>query len=878
MKKFFSLLILFPFVSLGQSIFSNSITAVNPDESNPYTNGQIVNPDISVSGIGRGAGLYGINANNRYDARSWSLLPVLDPNAYFEFTITPNPGKKVDFVSFVYAGQVSLFGPTSFAFRSSVDGFIASIGTVTATGSTVSLSGAAFQNITTAITFRIYGWGAVLGTGTFSINDFTFNGIVGCAIPPVVPDLMDVTTTCTSTSFVVNWDACFNATEYSLDVATDAGFVTPVLGYSNKPLGDVTTHNVTGLLAGKTYYARLRAKNECGYSDYSNTVQVSPPSTTYSGGLWSNGTPSSSKTTIFSSNYTIATDMEACSCKIDSGVLVGVNSGVVLKLQNELDVTGTLTFENNASLVQVNDVAVNTGTIVYKRNTTPMKNFDYTYWSSPVVGQTLVALSPNTLSDKYFSYVNNSWKIETGSTPMDFGKGYIIRVPKPNFWPNPMTATYIQSVQFEGIPNNGTKSLAIGLTNGDGNLIGNPYPSAMSAGKFLAANNKELDGTIYFWSHNTAVSNLVYSSTDYASYNGVGGVGTTAPAPSGSSGGANNNTPDGNIAAGQSFFTVTKRGTGFTGSVTFNNGMRVEDTNKNAQFFKEVKSKKDAIVKHRVWLNLANDKGAFKQTLVGYVTGATLGNDAAFDGESFDGNKYIDFYSINDNKNLVIQGRALPFDKTDKVLLGYKTTVEGTFAISIDKVDGVLENQTVFIEDKVANVIHNLKKGAYSFSTLKGVFDDRFVLRYTDNSVVVVDPIVIDPVVVDPIVVIDPIVAVPIVAVPVITVPILTNPVVVDPVVLDPFLGGGTTLGTDGFENKGRAVVISVKDHQIKINSFDETIAKIMVYDFRGRLLCQNEPVNKSEYVIQNFNSSDQFLIVLTQLINGKWVSQEIFF
>jgi hypothetical protein len=40
------------------------------------------------------------------------------------------------------------------------------------------LSASTFQNITTAITFRLYAWGADRGTRTFSINDFTFNGTV----------------------------------------------------------------------------------------------------------------------------------------------------------------------------------------------------------------------------------------------------------------------------------------------------------------------------------------------------------------------------------------------------------------------------------------------------------------------------------------------------------------------------------------------------------------------------------------------------------------------------------------------------------------------------------------------------------------------------
>jgi hypothetical protein len=662
---------------------------------------------------------------------------------------------------------------------------------------------------------------------------------------PVVPATLSIG--CLATAFTANWTASDSATNYNFDVATDAGFSTVLPSYNNKALGNVISENVTGLTIGTTFYVRLRAENSCGTSANSTTIVVSIPTTTYNAGAWDNGVPDSNKKVVFSYfdiTSPITTQLNACSCQINSGVnvVVGVagalNDTAILKLENELNVmgSGTLTFENNASLVQVNDAAVNTGTIIYKRNTTPMKNYDYTYWSSPVAGQTLKALSPNTLSDKYFSFSMNSWVIElNGVNTMGVGKGYIIRVPKPDvLFPNGeywTGTTYLQPVEFKGVPNNGVYSRPIDPV-GYNNLIGNPYPCAMSADAFLlenSINNSRLEGTIYFWTHNTAIANGRYSGTDFASYNYLGGVGTGA-APSASTGGANTSVPSGYIAAGQSFLAISANG---AGPVIFNNGMRVSSVNKNTQFFKGTKSKAASIEKNRIWLILTNKEGAFKQMLVGYATGATNGFDSAFDGVSLDSNKYIDFYSVNDNRNFVIQGRALPFDKTDKVPLGYKTSIDGTFEISIDQVDGILAGQTVFIEDKVTKVIHNLKNGAYSFSTSKGVFDDRFVLRYTDNSVVVTNPI-------------------------------MTNPVVADLKVLDP--------------NKGRAVVVSVKDHQIKINSLDETIGMVMVYDLTGKLLYQNEHVNKNEFVIHNLKSSDQFLIVLTQLLNGKWITQEIVF
>jgi hypothetical protein len=603
-----------------------------------------------------------------------------------------------------------------------------------------------------------------------------------------------------------------------------------------------TTYTNTGVtylvssLAPGIYTFTVEYAGSCVSSSSTSVVVNAVVINTWNGTVWSktgDTTPPTASTDIvvFDGDYSSPAIINGCSCQVESEKNVTIQSGGIMSLIDAVTNSGgTLTFENNSSLIQQNNTAVNTGTIIYKRNTTAMKNFDYTYWSSPVAGQTLYVLSPNTLSDKYLSFSLNKWIVETSSNVMTAGKGYIIRVPKPHFWPNPYASTYVQSVQFIGVPNNGDYSLPIDPV-GYSNLIGNPYPSAMSADAFLlenSINNNRIQGTIRFWTHNTTInSSSKYSAADYASYNYLGGVGTAA-APSAGTGGLNTNIPSGFIAAGQSFMTISASA---AGPVVFNNSMRVGIADKNAQFFKGTKSKTTTIEKHRVWLNLTNTEGAFKQMLVGYATGATNGLDTAFDGLSSDSNKYIDFYSVNDNKNFVIQGRALPFDKTDKVPLGYKTAIVGTFTISIDQIDGVLANESVFIEDKVTNAIHNLKNGTYTFSTSIGTFNNRFVLCYKDNSIV------------------DPIVA---------------NPIVTDSIALDQNKGN-TTLATDDFVKKERSLIVSVKDHQIKIDSFEETIGMVVVYDLRGRQLFQNEHVNENEYVIRDLGVRDQFLIVLIQ-------------
>jgi hypothetical protein len=183
MKVIFSILILMISIQgISQSIWTNPITGTNPNTANPYTTGQTVDANISVSGIGRGIGAIGTNANDRYNANSW-FTAAIDPTAYFEFTLTPSATCEIDLTSFVYIGQASASGPTSFAFRSSLDSYSANIGTPSVGGTTISLSGAIYQNLTSPITFRFYAWGASSDAGTFSINNFTFNGSTSCGSP-----------------------------------------------------------------------------------------------------------------------------------------------------------------------------------------------------------------------------------------------------------------------------------------------------------------------------------------------------------------------------------------------------------------------------------------------------------------------------------------------------------------------------------------------------------------------------------------------------------------------------------------------------------------------------------------------------------------------
>ena len=95
----------------------------------------------------------------------------------------------------------------------------------------------------------------------------------------------------TSSSFTANWRSVTGATSYHLDVATNSSFTNFVL--NNLNVGNVTSHNVTGLTGNTSYWYRVRAYNGGGASANSNVItvttspaQVATPTFNPPGGLF----------------------------------------------------------------------------------------------------------------------------------------------------------------------------------------------------------------------------------------------------------------------------------------------------------------------------------------------------------------------------------------------------------------------------------------------------------------------------------------------------------------------------------------------------------------------------------------------------------------
>ena len=662
-------------------------------------------------------------------------------------------------------------------------------------------------------------------TATITVSPQTVGGILSSnqvVCGSIIPDNIVLSG---NTGNVIRWEQ-----------ADDVTFTTNLVTVAN------TTATLTaaeiGFFANSRFYRAVLKSGVCNEA-YSSIVSVSFPTTVWNGLAWSNGLPNSTTRVVFNGNYNPATDLtlassstplilKACSVFIQSGV-VTFPANYVLDVDKTVNSTlGSLIFENTASLVQSNDVVNpigvysggNVGNITYRRMTNTVGAFDYTYWSTPVWPQTLTNMSPDSPNSFYFFFnpILANWVNINSNNLMEVGKGYIIRAP---YYANNTTG---YNSNFIGVPNSGTITtpIQIGPTTAtpiyrEMNLIGNPYPSAISAISFLtnSLNTNVVDATMYFWTHNTPITANLYNANDYAMFNYSGSV-ASSPA---TATGINNAAPNGYVASGQSFFI---KGINSGGVATFQNNMR-GSTFSNTQFYRSTATTtsltENAIIdleRNRFWLDVYNTEGAFKQTMIGYIEQATNEFDRGFDGLTFNSGNVINFYSVLDPTTLLgIQGKALPFLQSDVVPLGYSTTLNGGFSVKLSNYDTFFNTQNIYLKDKVLNVIHDLKLSDYSFTTTAGTFNDRFEIVYQ-------------------------------------------NP-----------------LHTTDFNDT--SVVVFKANNLLNIKATNKVITKVALYDIRGRLILSKNNINTSEIALDSGTVNQVLLVQITTddgiLVTKKYIN-----
>ncbi|WP_165586748.1 GEVED domain-containing protein [Neotamlana sedimentorum] len=456
---------------------------------------------------------------------------------------------------------------------------------------------------------------------------------------------------------------------------------------------------------------------------------------------------------------------------VDSGVELEISNDVELQNSWYLNLEGLIDLQGESQLVQTeNSTLLGTGLLERDQQGT-VNLYTYNYWSSPVH-----ATNPNTDIDGDESYcvssvlldgtdANNpqnfnfvggyngnetsnpveiaeywmwkfvnktsdnyyAWQQVKSTGELKVGEGYTMK----GYGTGAVTSE--NNYVFKGTPNNGT--ITLNTNAGNDYLVGNPYPSAIDGYAFLL-DNTHTDGTLYFWEHFGGGTHVLREyQGGYGQLNFSGGVPAVSHSDVAQSG-ASTKRPEQYIPVGQGFFIKALS----NGDTTFNNEQRVfvTESSLNSTFLKS-NSKKDTALttkdtRTKIRLNISSDTGYKRQLLVTVDENATVKTDWGYDGALIEENAFDTYWMIEDEK-YIIQGIDTINTETTKLPIGVKSNTNTTFNITIESLEFVPENMTLYVKDNVTNTYHNLNEADFSSTIEKDEINKRFEIVFNNETV-----------------------------------------------------------------------------------------------------------------------------------------------
>ncbi len=342
---------------------------------------------------------------------------------------------------------------------------------------------------------------------------------------------------------------------------------------------------------------------------------------------------------------------------------------------------------------------------------------------------------PNGPDDSYAGWVHIR---QNGS--LNPGEAYTMKGPGVDAAlnaANGSSTTEYDSWTFAGLPNDGDYSLTIDTEHDY--MIGNPYPSALDADKFIKDNistasggNNTVDvfnGTLYFWEHTGGNDHFGANyQGGYATYNLTGG--TAAVSWTDGTTTVGTKTPQQFIPVGQGFM-VWAEASNDGGSILFKNSQRKFEVEGSNSVFIRPAAQTD------IRLGFDTPQNYHRQLLLGIRPGTTTGIDVGWDAPNFDSDyPGADMYwSIDDNKDYIIQ--AVPELTPDsKFPLNVVVSDEGIVNFQIDAVQNLPADITKFyIHDNFDDNYYEISEVQnYEMFLNPGTYSQRFELVFKDPA------------------------------------------------------------------------------------------------------------------------------------------------
>lgn len=483
-----------------------------------------------------------------------------------------------------------------------------------------------------------------------------------------------------------------------------------------------------------------------------------------------------------------------------------VGEDKTLKVTNQFNnLSGLATFETGASLLQVNNV-VNNGNITYKRTTGDLKNFDFVYWGTMVHNPLIKDMWMTNASETFYRFnpVTNNWVLLSGNTPMTPGIGYIARARFNPNWGSGPTPPSALPWTATYIARPNNGNVEVDIFQDKFHLIANPYPSALDAKEFIQQGGDFTSSPFLPTIFIWTQASGINNNQYQSSDYAAFNLFTETPDALNPSG----YTVSRYVGAGQGFFVRTKNiAMPNPAKATFTNNHRVAGNNEN--FTKPAKTKNQInseVSMQKYWLKLTNTLGNTKQTAIVHHPEGSISYDPIQDSPAFNGNATLNLFSLFANQRMAVNVTS-PIQITDEIPIGYTTTQAGSHILSLAHLENISENQEIYLLDQVLSITHNIKEEAYTFNSLAGTFNERFKIVFQNQT--------------------------------------LSTP-----------------------EIPTANWIVFAKENNIHIQSGNELIDQISIYDLNGRLLYQKQNVLDNELLVP-WNASNQILLVKIIDING---------